>query len=234
MATVFVVACGGNIADGTGTARPGPSDGGLGMGGSSAGGSSGGSGGAVGGSAGVGAGGIDCSNVGCGPPYVCTEGCSAPCGCCPCAEGALQTIGGVSYVCSGGCYAPPIPPVDGGGAPCVFGGITYRDGQTFRAGDGCNTCVCSGGAAACTNKACQCNPASETHQRSYVGKSPSECAVIDFSCPANTTMFENACGCGCEQGVGCPDFFDCQPSPGVPPCDTNQIKTQCPYSGIAF
>jgi hypothetical protein len=57
--------------------------------------------------------------------------------------------------------------------------------------------------------------------------------VIDFICPQNTTMFQNSCGCGCEQGLGCPDWFDCMPGPG-PGCDTNQIKIDCPYSGIAF
>jgi hypothetical protein len=32
---------------------------------------------------------------------------------------------------------------------------------------------------------------------SYVGKSPDECSRIRFMCVAGTTMFENACGCGC-------------------------------------
>lgn len=32
---------------------------------------------------------------------------------------------------------------------------------------------------------------------SYVGYSPSECAVIKFVCAANTTFFSNECGCGC-------------------------------------
>jgi hypothetical protein len=59
-------------------------------------------------------------------------------------------------------------------------------------------------------------------------------AVIDFMCQPYTTRFENACGCGCEQHLACPDWFDCMPSPGLPACDTNQIKIDCPYSGIAF
>jgi hypothetical protein len=50
--------------------------------------------------------GIDCSRVGCSPPPTCDVGCTAPCGCCPCAEG--ETIGedGGMLVCSGGCWAP--------------------------------------------------------------------------------------------------------------------------------
>jgi len=30
---------------------------------------------------------IDCSNVGCAPPTACDEACTAPCGCCRCADG---------------------------------------------------------------------------------------------------------------------------------------------------
>ena len=80
--------------------------------------------------------------------------------------------------------------------------------------------------------ACVCDPASEAHQREYVSTDPAQCAVLDFPCQQNTTRFENSCGCGCEQGLGCADWFDCMP--GGPVCDTNQIKIDCPYSGIAF
>jgi hypothetical protein len=81
--------------------------------------------------------------------------------------------------------------------------------------------------------ACVCDPATERQQREYVGSSPSQCALIDFVCASNTTMFQNSCGCGCEQGLGCPDWFNCMPGSG-PGCDVDKIKTECPYSGIAF
>ena len=117
----------------------------------------------------------------------------------------------------------------------MYQGRTYPPGSTFNAGDGCNTCGCDQSAGiSCTKKACMCDPAAEVRRREYIGKSPDECATIRFTCPSNTTPFMNTCGCGCEQDPGCPEWFDCQPSPGVPPCDTMAIKAKCPYSGIAF
>lgn len=42
-----------------------------------------------------------------------------------------------------------------GDASCELGGVSYPDGTTgIPAGDGCNTCLCSDGALACTRKAC--------------------------------------------------------------------------------
>ncbi len=51
-------------------------------------------------------GGSSCANVGCAPPALCSEGCTEPCGCCPCSEGEIVTRTGQSYQCSGGCFAP--------------------------------------------------------------------------------------------------------------------------------
>ncbi|MFT3768349.1 MAG: hypothetical protein QM820_23115 [Minicystis sp.] len=114
---------------------------------------------------------------------------------------------------------------------CTFEGKTYQWGDSFPAGDGCNICTCSdGGLISCTKLACTCNPQSEWW-RHYVADSPAECQVIDFACQPNTTMFANACGCGCEQDASCPKFFDCQP-PNQ--CDLEKIMAECPFSGIAF
>jgi hypothetical protein len=108
-------------------------------------------------------------------------------------------------------------------------------GSTFNAGDGCNTCGCEvNKMIACTKKACMCDPAAEIHRRQYIGMSPEACAALDYVCTGTTTAFSNSCGCGCEQDPSCPEWFDCQPSPSVPPCDTAAIKMKCPYSGIAF
>jgi hypothetical protein len=74
----------------------------------------------------------------------------------------------------------------------------------------------------------------DDHHRSYIGKSPAECMTIRYKCGPNTTAFSNSCGCGCEQPATCPEFYDCEPSPGTPPCDTQALKMQCPYSGFAF
>jgi hypothetical protein len=179
-------------------------------------------------------GGPNCSTVGCAQPPMCSTGCTEVCGCCPCVEG--MTMG--NLVCVGGCWDLLVDGGDAGDRGCTYLGKTHPGGVIFAAGDGCNTCTCGeaarGGVPVCTKKACQCNPAAEIRQREYIGKSSAECAAIRFSCPDNTTPFANSCGCGCEQDPSCPDWFDCQPSPGVPPCDTAAIKLKCPYSGIAF
>lgn len=45
---------------------------------------------------------VDCSNAGCAAPPLCSTGCTAVCGCCPCAEGTVQS----GLRCTGGCYVP--------------------------------------------------------------------------------------------------------------------------------
>jgi hypothetical protein len=179
---------------------------------------------AAGGVVGSGGGPIDCSRIGCGPPTVCGEPCGAPCGCCPCADGL--TSGGA--LCKGGCYVP----LTDAGAGCIQNGITYPVGSSYPAGDGCNTCSCTGaGPGACTKMACACDPVAEAHRRNYVGLG-TQCSFIRYACKAPTTSFSNACGCGCEQDPSCPDWINCMPSPGAPPCADLQAK--CPYSGVAF
>jgi len=39
-------------------------------------------------------------------------------------------------------------------ATCTYNGKTYSDGETFPAGDGCNTCTCTAPGIACTERAC--------------------------------------------------------------------------------
>jgi len=91
-----------------------------------------------------------------------------------------------------------------------------------------------GGQVACTLMACICDPAAEMNRREYIGTSPAACATIRFTCIENTTYFANDCGCGCEQDPSCPEWFNCMPGPGTPPCDVDDIETRCPYSGIAY
>ena len=118
-------------------------------------------------------------------------------------------------------------------APCEYGGKLYNVGESFPSTDGCNQCTCLAGGVACTEKACMCNPNTEWY-RDYIGESPEKCAVIKFACPDATNYFSNACGCGCEQDPSCPEWFNCMPGPGAPPCDPDAIKAKCPYSGIAY
>jgi len=55
--------------------------------------------------------GLNCANVGCGPPPLCGQGCQAACGCCPCSEGERNG----NLLCSEGCY--DMAPVDAACAP---------------------------------------------------------------------------------------------------------------------
>ena len=206
-----------------------PTDGGSG-GAAGGGAQSGGSGGGSGGTSPGGSGGIDCSMVGCAAPPLCSEGCRADCGCCPCADGEIRAIDGVDYVCTGGCWDVP-------GRECYApDGQAVPVGARVNVGDGCNTCTCgANGVLACTEMACVCDPVAEENQRDYVGSSPDVCAVIDFACSANTTYFGNDCGCGCEQSPDCPEWFDCMPTvDGPDPCDEDEIRAECPYSMILY
>lgn len=92
----------------------------------------------------------------------------------------------------------------------------------------------------------RCNPETE-HHRSYVGKNPEQCQVIDFSCGGATSHFQNECGCGCEQDADCPDVFFCQPpaqdtrglpagaAPAPPflPCDPAELE-RCPLTEVSI
>lgn len=140
-----------------------------------------------------------------------------------------------SYVCTGGCYAP-ITADAGAAGGCLYNGKTYAVGASYPASDGCNTCSCvSTGMSICTALACpMCDPVAEQYQKKYFSTDPTQCTVIDFSCPVNTTYFSNACGCGCMQDPTCPDWFNCMPGPDAQACNLQQIQMQCPYSGIAF
>jgi hypothetical protein len=108
---------------------------------------------------------------------------------------------------------------------CLYLGELRAAGESFPARDGCNTCQCSSdGSVTCTEKACPCKPTAEWWRR-YVGTSPGQCALIDFSCPSFTKMFGNECGCGCEQAEHCPQYQSCV---------TPESCHQCPYSGIVM
>lgn len=148
--------------------------------------------------------------------------------------GAWHKVG-ESYSAGDGCNSCTCQP-DGTSActlmeclSCVYAGTTYKAGDTFSALDGCNKCECSNQGVSCTDLDCPCDPAKEWW-RSYVAKSPDECAVIDYVCQKNTTGFSNACGCGCEQDESCPQYIDCMPP--APNCEADHEK--CPFSMLAM
>jgi hypothetical protein len=119
---------------------------------------------------------------------------------------------------------------------CFYEGLNHDVGDSFASRDGCNTCGCvvnPDGTTdiACTERACMCSPEKEPYHQ-YAGTSPDACKTIDFACPSDTTMFSNACGCGCEQSDECPNSFDCTgPGTMMGTCDP-ALMAKCPYSEI--
>ncbi|KAL4221993.1 hypothetical protein ACF0H5_018039 [Mactra antiquata] len=52
------------------------------------------------------------------------------------------------------CLVLSLVVVNGQLQDCELQGQTYKNGESFTAPDGCNTCFCTNGAAACTLKFC--------------------------------------------------------------------------------
>lgn len=147
-----------------------------------------------------GSGGIDCSNVGCGAPPLCSEGCQATCGCCACGEGEQITVDGGILVCTGGCYAE------------VPGGPNSGDCTTSAECNG-GTCVelTPGGYRVCVNPvseatACQ-NPQNEFDECCKSSDCASgKCYAFPATpyCGGAQPIEHNVCASnGCEEGVAC-------------------------------
>jgi len=137
----------------------------------------------------------------------------------PCPDGFVCVLDG-SYPDAGGSCQP---------AACTYEGQDYLPGDSFPALDGCNTCSCTdSGMVACTKMACVCNPAAEWW-RHYVATDVNTCAVMKYSCQPKTQHFSNECGCGCEQDAACPEWINC-----MPPTDCSQLRSDCPYSPVAW
>lgn len=49
-----------------------------------------------------------------------------------------------------------------------------------------------------------CDPSTEYNRKYIIDGCPA-----DWGCDGNTTKFQNACGCGCEQDPSCPEMFNC-------------------------
>ena len=142
--------------------------------------------------------------------------------------GGAQSAGGKSSVGGTGvggdgvcCLAMPV---------CNAGDVQISSQSSCPANAQCYplSICCSQIWCAKTLDAGACNPSAE-YFRHYVSSSATQCQVIDYACPANTTMFGNACGCGCQQETSCPQYVDCMPGPTTadPLCSDT---ARCPYS----
>jgi hypothetical protein len=150
------------------------------------------------------------------------------CGAC---GSVCMAVGGTGTCDQGKCVTPEQQ-------TCFYGGVEYAPGATFPSRDGCNSCSCildmkSVPSVACTERACQCDPTTDTY-RKYVVTDPTKCELTDFMCAENTTPFANDCGCGCQQSLDCPNVFDCTPDPKTMKsnCDP-ALEARCPYSTYA-
>ncbi|MEZ4374405.1 MAG: hypothetical protein R3B07_26525 [Polyangiaceae bacterium] len=177
------------------------------------------------GGAGGGGGSSGGATSGNGDTPMCGEACTDPHGCYPCAEGSKRTVLDAFQYCIGGCWAAQ-PPQDPG---CSMYGRVFPLGTTHFDAYDCNECECVGTPIGtswgCTLKAC--GGCKELSGVSYVAKSPQECAVIDYACPANTEGWGDDCGCGCRQNPDCAETYDCRNG-----CEREVIETWCPFSAI--
>ncbi len=152
-----------------------------------------------------------------------------------CAQGVVQYQNHESWPCGCNtcyCFDGQISSTLNACITCVQGSAVYSVGDTFPSPDGCNTCTCgSSGEIACTKQACLCNPSTEWSKH-YLATDTETCAVADFACPANTTLFESQCGCGCQQDPSCPEWIGCMPGPPATSCA--EQMAHCPYSKLAL
>lgn len=91
---------------------------------------------------------------------------------------------------------------------CSYAGRSFPNGASILSTDGCNSCSCSEGTVTCGDVPCACDPNVE-YWRRYEKANASDCAVVDFACPPGSSVFTNACGCGCEQSRECPREVFC-------------------------
>ncbi|MEM1009655.1 MAG: Kazal-type serine protease inhibitor domain-containing protein, partial [Myxococcota bacterium] len=131
-------------------------------------------------------------------PQACTRKYAPVCGCdnktYPNACNAASA--GISVKFKGECKSTP--------KTCTYNGKTYKDGETFPAGDGCNKCTCTQGRAACTKIACptkrcagttnlQCPKDMFCYADWHCGFKEGQCQTKPSSCPKDVKV--PVCGC---------------------------------------
>jgi hypothetical protein len=105
------------------------------------------------------------------------------------------------------------------GRDCDRNGSTYHSGDTFAAGDGCNSCTCSDGMIACTTDVCPdacvgCDDAMVLSACAPSGGCPSgpACGTSGLCCNGLEMCVNGVCTCGGGPLCSAPDY--CSP-PGV-------------------
>ena len=98
-----------------------------------------------------------------------------------------------------GCYGDNNPP-----DYCIYETKTYWIGQTFPAGDGCNTCLCNGFGVDCTAEACP-DGATSCAPTEGCAEGP---ACDGACCGAGEVCIAGECRCG-QPGDSCGGGGDC-------------------------
>ena len=113
--------------------------------------------------------------------------------------------------------------------PCSYLGKLRKYQQEFPDRDGCNTCHCEPTGVVCTHAECACDPGREWW-RQYLEHDPEACQRLDHACPEHASAFQNECGCGCEEGLGCDRTLSCV-EPGSSK-DCRAERAWCPFARI--
>ena len=140
--------------------------------------------------------------------------------------GGTPSTGGSSNLGAGGaiicCNAMPV---------CGAGDSTIANPDACPAGTQCYSLSICCTQIWCAKASSVCNVSTD-YNLHYMGTSSAQCQTLRFACPANTTMFNNACGCGCQQSASCPEYVDCMPGPSA----SNSLcsDSTCPYTTRAM
>jgi hypothetical protein len=141
--------------------------------------------------------------------------------------------GGTSAGLGGWSWDTPSEPIGGAcSAPsCAAGYSLVGTGCTVSTPNPCYSMDECGGGLVCQKTSITCDRAAEYNRR-YQLADTTLCETTTLTCVTNTTAFKSACGCGCEQASGCPEWFDCMPGGTLDPACSD--STICPFSGRAL
>jgi hypothetical protein len=130
-------------------------------------------------------------------------------------------------------------------ALCALGGTTYQLGDSFDAGDGCNSCVCTASGTVCTEIACvtECTHEGETRGIGEVFDAEDGCNQCTCNASGEVTCDQNACEATCESnGMIVEPGTDLLAEDGCNYCRcengeltcSDQICDQCIYGGTQY